>query len=109
MQSMSSLVELVLLVLVAFLWLIATRVCSQSQLEPQVPGLFIFGDSLIDNGNNNDLPTLAKADFWPYGIDFPQGTTGRFTNGRTYVDILGTYFGPKLITYLCFIPGSYSK
>ncbi|KAG5520340.1 hypothetical protein RHGRI_033047 [Rhododendron griersonianum] len=93
MQSMSSLVELVLLVLVAFLWLIATRVCSQSQLEPQVPGLFIFGDSLIDNGNNNDLPTLAKANFSPYGIDFPQGTTGRFTNGRTYVDILAQLLG----------------
>lgn len=92
MQSMSSLVELVLLVLVAFLCLIATRVCSESQLEPQVPGLFIFGDSLVDNGNNNDVPTVARANFPPYGIDFLQGSTGRFTNGRTYADILGTYY-----------------
>ncbi|KAL9432434.1 hypothetical protein AB3S75_027466 [Citrus x aurantiifolia] len=25
-----------------------------------VPALFIFGDSLIDNGNNNNLPSFAK-------------------------------------------------
>ncbi|KAH7834015.1 hypothetical protein Vadar_011938 [Vaccinium darrowii] len=93
MQSMSSLVEFVLLVLVAFLCLIATRVSSESQLEPQVPGLFIFGDSLVDNGNNNDVPTVARANFPPYGIDFPQGSTGRFTNGRTYADILAQLLG----------------
>ncbi|KAH9781366.1 GDSL esterase/lipase [Citrus sinensis] len=31
-----------------------------------VPALFIFGDSLIDNGNNNNLPTFAKANYYPY-------------------------------------------
>ncbi|KAH9725319.1 GDSL esterase/lipase [Citrus sinensis] len=35
-----------------------------------VPALFIFGDSLIDNGNNNNLPSFAKANYYPYGIDF---------------------------------------
>ncbi|KAK2966224.1 hypothetical protein RJ640_024237, partial [Escallonia rubra] len=49
--------------------------------------LFIFGDSLVDNGNNNAILTLARANYRPYGIDFPQGTTGRFTNGRTFVDL----------------------
>lgn len=34
--------------------------------------------------------TLARADYSPYGVDFPQGATGRFTNGRTFVDVLGT-------------------
>ncbi|GFQ02604.1 GDSL esterase/lipase at1g33811 [Phtheirospermum japonicum] len=29
----------------------------------------------------------------PYGIDFPQGATGRFTNGRTFVDILAQLLG----------------
>lgn len=57
--------------------------------EPQVPCFFIFGDSLADNGNNNKLPTVAKVNYLPYGIDFPDGPTGRFTNGRTTVDILG--------------------
>ncbi|PON54644.1 Lipase [Parasponia andersonii] len=62
--------------------------------DPQVPCFFIFGDSLADNGNNNPLPTLAKANYRPYGIDFPGGTpTGRFSNGRTSVDILGQLLG----------------
>ena len=68
-------------------WLSA-RAFSQIQ-EPQVPCFFIFGDSLVDNGNNNGILTLARANYRPYGIDFQQGVTGRFTNGRTFVDALG--------------------
>lgn len=72
-------------------WCLSTH--SQAQPSnnqmPQVPALFIFGDSLVDNGNNNGILTLARANYMPYGLDFPQGTTGRFTNGRTFVDILG--------------------
>ncbi|XP_025621756.1 GDSL esterase/lipase At5g45670 [Arachis hypogaea] len=60
---------------------------------PQVPCLFIFGDSLSDSGNNNDLATVAKANFKPYGIDFPFGPTGRFTNGLTTIDIIGQQLG----------------
>ncbi|GJT17104.1 RNA-directed DNA polymerase, eukaryota, reverse transcriptase zinc-binding domain protein [Tanacetum coccineum] len=56
--------------------------------KPQVPCYFIFGDSLVDSGNNNELVTKAKANYLPYGIDFPQGATGRFTNGRTMADII---------------------
>lgn len=54
---------------------------------------FIFGDSLVDAGNNNYLPTLSKANISPNGIDFQAsgGTpTGRYTNGRTIGDIVGT-------------------
>lgn len=58
--------------------------------EPQVPCYFIFGDSLVDSGNNNNLATMAKVDYLPYGIDFPGGPTGRFCNGRTTADIIGT-------------------
>ncbi|KAF1881898.1 hypothetical protein Lal_00038540 [Lupinus albus] len=61
--------------------------------EPQVPCLFIFGDSLSDNGNNNNLQTIAKANYKPYGIDFPTGPTGRFTNGRTTIDIISQLLG----------------
>ncbi|KAE8700560.1 GDSL esterase/lipase [Hibiscus syriacus] len=56
---------------------------------PQVPCYFIFGDSLVDNGNNNRLSSLAKANYLPYGIDFPNGPTGRFFNGKTTVDVKG--------------------
>ena len=56
--------------------------------KSQVPCVFIFGDSLSDSGNNNNLPTSAKSNYKPYGIDFPMGPTGRFTNGRTSIDII---------------------
>nr|GEY23469.1 GDSL esterase/lipase At1g29670-like [Tanacetum cinerariifolium] len=67
--------------------------------KPQVPCYFIFGDSLVDNGNNNGLVTMAKANYPPYGIDFPQGVSGRFTNGRTMADIIG-----QLLGFSMFIP-----
>ncbi|OMP02810.1 Lipase, GDSL [Corchorus olitorius] len=59
---------------------------------------FVFGDSLVDAGNNDYLFTLSKADSPPYGIDFtPSGgqPTGRFTNGRTIADIVGQGLGAK--------------
>lgn len=56
-----------------------------------VPAMFIFGDSLIDNGNNNNLPSFAKANYFPYGIDFDGGPTGRFSNGYTMVDEIGKF------------------
>ncbi|PNY01077.1 GDSL esterase/lipase [Trifolium pratense] len=61
--------------------------------KSQVPCLFIFGDSLSDSGNNNNLPTSSKANYNPYGIDFPFGPTGRFTNGRTAIDIITQLLG----------------
>lgn len=54
---------------------------------------YVFGDSLVDSGNNNYLQTLSKADTRPNGIDFKASggaPTGRFTNGRTIADISGT-------------------
>ncbi|CAO2819344.1 unnamed protein product [Amaranthus hypochondriacus] len=57
---------------------------------------FIFGDSLVDAGNNDYLFTLSKANSPPYGVDFtPSGghPTGRFTNGRTVTDIIGQGLG----------------
>lgn len=77
------------LILCITLVFLTTKGCTQVP-ESQVPCFFIFGDSLVDNGNNNRILTLARANYRPYGIDFPQGATGRFTNGRTYVDALGT-------------------
>lgn len=54
--------------------------------------MFVFGSSLVDNGNNNFLKnSMAKADYLPYGIDFPYGPSGRFTNGKNVIDLLGEY------------------
>ena len=50
---------------------------------------FVFGDSLVDNGNNNFIASMARANYPPYGIDFAGGPTGRFSNGLTTVDAIG--------------------
>ncbi|PON93173.1 Lipase [Trema orientale] len=55
---------------------------------------FVFGDSLADAGNNNYIDTLAKYNVVPNGIDFGK-PTGRFTNGKTIVDLVGQQFGFK--------------
>ncbi|XP_078448199.1 GDSL esterase/lipase At5g55050-like [Wolffia australiana] len=69
--------------------------CSKAATSPVVPALFVFGDSTADVGNNNFLPsTLAKANFQPYGIDYPGGIpTGRFSNGYNGVDYLAKVLG----------------
>ena len=55
----------------------------------ETPCYFVFGDSVFDNGNNNALNTIAKVNYLPYGIDFPEGPTGRFSNGRIIPDVIG--------------------
>lgn len=77
--------------LVAVSAFLAMAAAQETGTAPLVPALFVFGDSLLDNGNNNNLASLAKANYLPYGIDFAVGPTGRFCNGYTIVDELGTY------------------
>lgn len=61
-----------------------------------VPAVIGFGDSIIDQGMNNYIPTVVKADFPPYGEDFMGGIpTGRFTNGKTPTDIISDELGIK--------------
>ncbi|KAL0909940.1 hypothetical protein M5K25_020852 [Dendrobium thyrsiflorum] len=71
-----------------------------------VPAMFVFGDSLIDNGNNNNLPSLAKANYLPYGIDFAGGPTGRFANGYTIADEIGELLGLPLIPPFSQVSGN---
>lgn len=72
---------------------------------------FIFGDSLVDAGNNNYLSTLSKANVPPNGIDFKAtggNPTGRFTNGRTIGDLVGKKKFFKLINVLkYFFPSNF--
>ncbi|CAN8271134.1 unnamed protein product [Cochlearia groenlandica] len=58
-----------------------------------VPCYFVFGDSVFDNGNNNDLDTTIKVNYSPYGIDFERGPTGRFSNGRNIPDFIAELLG----------------
>ncbi|KAJ9182647.1 hypothetical protein P3X46_006617 [Hevea brasiliensis] len=71
-----------------------------------VPALFVFGDSLVDVGNNNYLPfSIAKADFPNNGIDYPARIpTGRFSNGKVIADFLAEKVGlPTSPPYLSFL------
>ncbi|XP_073138038.1 GDSL esterase/lipase EXL3-like [Henckelia pumila] len=61
-----------------------------------VPALFAFGDSIVDQGNNNAIRTVVKCDFPPYGKDFQAGfPSGRFSNGRTPPDLIADELGIK--------------
>ncbi|GLT74129.1 hypothetical protein SLA2020_459460 [Shorea laevis] len=60
------------------------------------PALLAFGDSIVDTGNNNYIPTIIKCDFEPYGRDFQGGKpTGRFSNGKVPSDIAAEIYGIK--------------
>ncbi|KAK2419324.1 GDSL esterase/lipase [Trifolium repens] len=65
---------------------------------PQIEAraFFVFGDSLVDNGNNNYLFTSARADNYPYGVDYPtHRPTGRFSNGLNIADLISERIGSE--------------
>jgi len=70
---------------------------GSSKSKAKVKGMFVFGTSVVDDGNNNNLFTLGKANYEPYGVDFPLGPTGRFSNGKTVADRIGDLLGLPLI------------
>ncbi|KAJ7976026.1 GDSL esterase/lipase [Quillaja saponaria] len=73
---------------------LAVLVFSLVHGQPIVPALIIFGDSVVDVGNNNNLFTLVKANFPPYGRDFvTHRPTGRFCNGKLATDFTAEYLG----------------
>ncbi|XP_057724378.1 GDSL esterase/lipase At5g55050-like [Arachis stenosperma] len=60
-----------------------------------VPAVYVFGDSLVDVGNNNYLRiSVARADHPYYGIDFPtHKPNGRFSNGKNAADFISEKLG----------------
>uniref|UniRef100_A0A453DNT5 GDSL esterase/lipase n=1 Tax=Aegilops tauschii subsp. strangulata TaxID=200361 RepID=A0A453DNT5_AEGTS len=72
-------------------------------VRARVTALIVFGDSTVDAGNNNAVPTAVRSNFPPYGRDFPGGrATGRFCNGRVATDFYSEAFGlrPFVPAYL---------
>ncbi|KNA16355.1 hypothetical protein SOVF_089900 [Spinacia oleracea] len=68
-----------------------TPTAAVVKLPPNVtvPAIIGFGDSIIDPGNNNNILTIVKCNFPPYGQDFMDGvSTGRFSNGRIPTDLI---------------------
>lgn len=67
---------------------------SDYTVSSRTVGLFIFGDSTVDPGNNNYINTIPEnqAHYKPYGQNgFFENPTGRFSDGRIIVDYIGQY------------------
>nr|AAM64323.1 anter-specific proline-rich protein APG precursor, putative [Arabidopsis thaliana] len=70
------------------------------------PAIFAFGDSILDTGNNDYILTLIKANFLPYGMNFPDKVpTGRFCNGKIPSDFIADYIGVKPVVPAYLRPG----
>ncbi|KAM7260282.1 hypothetical protein ACFE04_016023 [Oxalis oulophora] len=58
--------------------------------------VLVFGDSTVDTGNNNYIPTIMKGDIFPYGKDYAGHiANGRFSNGKLVPDFIANFFGIK--------------
>ncbi|KAL1827071.1 hypothetical protein ACET3Z_005483 [Daucus carota] len=76
--------------------LIIQVVVASLGLRAEARAFFVFGDSLVDNGNNNYLATTARADAPPYGIDSPSHrASGRFSNGLNIPDLISERIGAE--------------
>ncbi|XP_023003907.1 GDSL esterase/lipase EXL3-like [Cucurbita maxima] len=82
-----------------FLFVCHIIVVADSNLvskKVEVSAILVFGDSIMDPGNNNYIKTLVKCDFAPYGRDFTGGIpTGRFSNGKIPSDFIAEELGVK--------------
>ncbi|KAF8043139.1 hypothetical protein BT93_A1475 [Corymbia citriodora subsp. variegata] len=77
--------------------------CSAATVSAKVPAIIVFGDSTVDAGNNNNIPTILRSNFEPYGRDFyGKKPTGRFSNGRITSDFISEAFKikPSIPAYL---------
>lgn len=69
-----------------FLMILVLQLCTtmtlwgrcNAQNRSKISALLVFGDSAVDSGNNNFItPAVYKANYPPYGINFP----GRLATG----------------------------
>ncbi|XWS25935.1 hypothetical protein CRYUN_Cryun27aG0109900 [Craigia yunnanensis] len=75
--------------LLVFALFISTKALVKLPPNETIPAVIVFGDSIVDAGNNNDLQTLIRCNFLPYGQDFDGGVpTGRFCNGKVPSDLI---------------------
>ncbi|KAK7406843.1 hypothetical protein VNO78_08477 [Psophocarpus tetragonolobus] len=92
--------QLSLVILLSCVIVISQHVSAMSLPNNEtVPAVNVFGDSILDTGNNNYISTIAKCNFLPYGRDFAGGNqpSGRFSNGLIPSDFIAAKFGVKKI------------
>ncbi|KAI3464804.1 hypothetical protein Pfo_021467 [Paulownia fortunei] len=70
-----------------------------------IPAVIVFGDSVVDTGNNNYITTIVKVNYPPYGKDFMGGKpTGRFSDGKVPSDLIAEELGIKDLLPAYFDP-----
>ncbi|KAK6118820.1 hypothetical protein DH2020_047433 [Rehmannia glutinosa] len=70
-----------------------------------IPAVIVFGDSVVDTGNNNYIETIVKVNYPPYGKDFMGGKpTGRFSDGKVPSDLIAEELGIKGLLAAYFDP-----
>ncbi|TKY57613.1 GDSL esterase/lipase EXL2 [Spatholobus suberectus] len=86
-----------LLCILLFVIVCKTRAVVKLPPNVSVPAVLMFGDSIVDTGNNNNnLGTTARCNFPPYGKDFKgRIPTGRFSNGKVPSDLIVEELGIK--------------
>ncbi|KAF3952618.1 hypothetical protein ACB098_11G157800 [Castanea mollissima] len=79
--------------------IIPTKCFGNICLPKDHVALFIFGDSIVDVGNNNyiNTTTYLQSNFWPYGESFFKYPTGRASNGRLIPDFIAEQANLPLI------------
>ncbi|RVW42499.1 GDSL esterase/lipase [Vitis vinifera] len=88
--------SIIVFFLSVFIILCTTEALVKLPRNETVPAVLVFGDSIVDPGNNNNLNTLVKSNFPPYGRDLMGGVpTGRFSNGKIPSDFIAEALGIK--------------
>ncbi|KAK8506631.1 hypothetical protein V6N13_103362 [Hibiscus sabdariffa] len=96
LSILSSSKALLLPYILVFVLLNSVKALVKLPANETVPAIIAFGDSIVDAGNNNNLQTLVKCNFLPYGKDFDGGVpTGRFCNGKIPSDLVAEELGIK--------------
>ncbi|KAF4388466.1 hypothetical protein CsatB_008066 [Cannabis sativa] len=111
------------IIITIFLWcVLLTEGRVKLPENMTVSAVIMFGDSIVDTGNNNNnILSPARSNFPPYGRDFRGGIpTGRYSNGKVPSDLLVDELGIKellppyadpnltpkdLLTGVCFAVG----
>ncbi|CAN8321891.1 unnamed protein product [Cochlearia groenlandica] len=70
---------------------------NNNKLVTDQTALFVFGDSVVDVGNNVYIVTTVRSNFWPYGQTTFKFPTGRVSDGRLIPDFIAEYAWLPLI------------
>ncbi|KAI3908831.1 hypothetical protein MKW98_029381 [Papaver atlanticum] len=76
---------------------------SAEEVRAKIYAVIAFGDSTVDEGNNNLNLAIFKCNLKPYGQNFEGGKpTGRWSNGRVFTDFIFDALGikPSIHAYL---------